>query len=112
MAIQDRRTGSERRSIDRYTVDIPVEWESANSIRQTGSLSDISLEGCFVLSTGDVRDDEQVRVFIPLGDGMKVQFAGSVANHVLEIGFGVKFESLSQAQRELLTNLLKKFGHA
>lgn len=111
MAIHDRRTGSERRSLDRYTVDIPVEWEGANPARNTGLLSDINLEGCFVLSSGEVRDNEPVRVFIPLGDGMKVQFAGIVANYVLEIGFGVRFDPLSPAQQELLTNLLKQSGH-
>jgi c-di-GMP-binding flagellar brake protein YcgR len=112
MAIQDRRTGSERRSIDRHTVDIPVEWEAANSERHNASLGDISLDGCFVLSSGEVKNDDPVRIFIPLGDGMKVQFEGKVANYVFEIGFGVKFEPLSPAQQELLTNLLKKSGHA
>jgi len=111
MAIHDRRTGSERRSINRYTVDIPVEWEAANSERHNASLSDISLEGCFVLSSGEVKDNDQVRVFIPLGDGMKVQFEGKVANYVFEIGFGVKFDSLSPAQEELLTNLMTQSGH-
>lgn len=112
MAIQDRRSGGERRSKSRYTVDLPVEWEGANSARHTGSLSDISDGGCFVLSSGEVRNDEPVRVFIPLGDGMKVQFDGKVANYVFEIGFGVKFDPLSQAQQELLTNLLKKSGNS
>lgn len=111
MAIQDRRSGHERRSINRYVVDVPVEWEGASSGRNSGSLSDISLEGCFVLSSGEVRENDQIRVFIPLGDGMKVQFDGTVANYVFEIGFGVKFGTLSSAQRELLTALLKKSGH-
>jgi hypothetical protein len=88
-----------------------VEWEAANSVRHTASLSDISLEGCFVLSSGEVKNDDAVRVFIPLGDGMKVQFEGKVANYVFEIGFGVKFDPLSPAKQEFLTNLLKKSGH-
>lgn len=112
MAIQDRRTGSERRSLDRHTVDIPVEWEIPNSARHDATLSDISLEGCFVLSSGEVKNDDPVRIFIPLGDGMKVQFEGRVANYVFEIGFGVRFAPLSPAQQELLTDLLKKSGHA
>lgn len=111
MAIQDRRTGSERRSLNRYDVDVPVEWEGSLSGRNTGSLSDISLEGCFVLSSGEVRENDQIRIFIPLGDGMKVQFEGTVANYVFEIGFGIKFGTLSSAQRELLTAMLKRSGH-
>jgi hypothetical protein len=111
MAIHDRRSGSERRSINRYAIDVSVEWEGASAVRNSGSLSDISLEGCFVLSSGEVKENDQVRIFIPLGDGMKVQFAGTVANYVFEIGFGVKFEPLSAAQKELLMNLLKRSGH-
>lgn len=112
MAIQDRRTGSERRALNRFTVEIPVEWEASNSERLSATLSDISLEGCFVLSSGEVKNDDPVRILIPLGDGMKVQFEGRVANYVFEIGFGVKFDPLSPAQTELLTNLLKKSGRA
>ncbi len=110
--MQDRRSGNERRSLDRYAVDVEIEWGSSSGERHGGSLSDISYDGCFVLSSGEVKDDEEVRVFIPLGDGMKVQFAGRVANYVFEIGFGVRFDPLSPAQKELLTNLLKKLGHA
>ena len=33
---------------------------------------------------------------------MKVQFGGKIANHVFEIGFGVKFDQLSAPQRDLL----------
>lgn len=112
MTAHDRRSGSERRSIDRYAVDVEIEWENSAGERNPGSLSDISYEGCFVLTSGDVKDDEPVRIFIPLADGMKVQFAGRIANHVFEIGFGVQFDPLSAAQREMLGNLLKKFGHS
>lgn len=105
--MQDRRTRGDRRDTNRYPVDVPVEWEAASG-RQSGTLSDISFDGCFVLSNGDVADGDNVKLFIPLGDGMKVQFDGRVANHVLEIGFGVKFTPLSQAQKEILTKLVKE----
>ena len=37
---------------------------------------------------------------------MKVEFTGRVANHVYEIGFRVKFDKLSAAQRDLLTKIV------
>jgi hypothetical protein len=107
--MQDRRTGNDRRSTNRYPLEVGVEWEAASG-RQPGALSDVSFEGCFVLSNGDVADGDNVKIFLPLGDGMKVQFDGRVANHVLEIGFGVKFVALSQAQKEILTKLVKETG--
>lgn len=106
MDAHDRRGGTDRRGTNRYPIDIAVEWET-DGVRKSGSMSDVSLDGCFVLSSGEVDDGAAVRVFIPLDGGMKVQFSGKVANHVFEIGFGVKFEPLSVAQRELLIQLVR-----
>ncbi len=83
-----------------------MEWQ-ASGPRQAGSISDVSLDGCFVLSSGDVGDGEAVRLFVPLADGMKVEFTGTVANHVAEIGFGFKFDQLSAAQRDVLGRLVR-----
>lgn len=103
----DRRSGQERRSMNRYPVEIAAEWQGSTG-RQSGSISDVSLDGCFVLSSGDVNDGEHVRLYIPLADGMKVEFSGRVANHVFEIGFGLKFDQLSAAQRELLMQIVRQ----
>ena len=106
MSGEDRRSGTERRETNRYPVSVNIEWE-VNTIRLPGTLSDVSFDGCFVLSSGEVTDGDTIRIFVPLADGMKVQFGGKITNHVFEIGFGVKFDQLSTAQRELLVNLVK-----
>lgn len=106
MTIWDRRSGLERRSTNRYLVELNIEWEGSAG-RVPATISDVSLDGCFVLSSGDVEDGEEVKIFVPLADGMKVQFDGRIANHVYEIGFGVKFGQLSAAQRELLIQVVK-----
>lgn len=105
MAELDRRKSDERRSTKRYAVHIEVEWENHDG-RRTGTLSDISEQGCFVLTDVTVSDGELVKVFIPLSDGMKVEFMGQVANFVYEIGFAVHFLSLSESQKEFLTNFV------
>ena len=107
MSVGDRRSGIERRGTNRYPLTLDVEWEGTGG-RLPGTISDVSLDGCFVLSTGDVNDGDIVKIFMPLADGMKVQFAGKVANHVFEIGFGVHFEQLSAGQRDLLIKLLRE----
>jgi hypothetical protein len=108
---KDRRSGEERRTVNRYTVQADVEWQTAGE-RQSGTLSDISLDGCFVLSDGNVVDGEPVRIFIPLADGMKVEFTGRITNHVLEIGFGARFDKISAAQRDLLARLVHESGQS
>ena len=103
----DRRSGSERRASGRFVIEVDVEWEGHN-VRHQGTMSDVSLDGCFVLGSGEIEDGETVKIFVPLSDGMKAQFTGTVANHVVEIGFGVKFDQLSAPQRDLLTQIVKK----
>ena len=101
MSVLDRRSGKERRETERYSVNIDIEWEGLVG-RKKGTISDISREGCFVLSSGEVEDSENVKIFLPLTDGMKVQFWGQVINHVFEIGFAVRFIELSPAQIDFL----------
>ena len=106
MSEVDRRKSDDRRKLKRYSVSLDVEWENHYG-RRPGTLSDISEEGCFILSEVDVSDGELVKVFIPLSDGMKVQFLGQVANYVYEIGFAVHFLSLTDAQREFLSSFVE-----
>lgn len=106
MSILDRRSGKERRKTERYSVNIDVEWEGMVG-RKSGTLSDISREGCFVLSSGEVEDSENVKIFLPLTEGMKVQFWGQVINHVFEIGFAVRFIELSPAQKDFLDKFIE-----
>ncbi len=105
MAI-DRRSGSERRNTMRYNVNIDVEWEGVVG-RHTGTISDISTTGCFVLCSGEVSDGETIKIFIPIADGIKAEFWGEIVNHVLEIGFGANFVALSTPQREFLEKTIK-----
>lgn len=103
--VKDRRNGEERRSVKRYVVNIDVEWEGVVG-RQQGTISDISELGCFVLCSGEVENGETVKLFIPLADGMKVQFWGMVVNHVFEIGFGVRFTEVNDAQEDILNKIV------
>lgn len=99
--INDRRTGRDRRAVERIQINIDIEWEGLVG-KKTGTISDISAQGCFILCSGEVEDGEQVKIFFPLTDGRKIQFWGEVVNHVFEIGFAVKFIELTEAQSEFL----------
>jgi len=101
MAIPDRRSGRDRRHIERFNVNIDVEWEGLVG-RKRGTISDLSPEGCFILCSGEVEDTETVKIFFPLTDGRKIEFWGEVVNHVYEIGFAIRFIELSEAQKDFL----------
>lgn len=110
MSMIDRRTAGDRRELPRYTVSIDIEWENEKG-RNKGTISDISLLGCFVLCSGEVENGDKIKLFLPISDGMKVQFLGEVVNHFYEIGFGVQFIELGEAQKNFLeqyVRMLKK----
>src|SRR3712207_4881634 len=101
MATRDRRSGKDRRTIERFPVNIDIEWEGLIG-RKAGTISDLSAQGCFVLCSGEVEDGENVKIFFPLTDGRKIQFWGEVVNHVFEIGFAIRFIELTEAQKDFL----------
>ncbi|MEZ5346046.1 MAG: PilZ domain-containing protein [Pyrinomonadaceae bacterium] len=103
---KDKKPEHERRAMQRFPVNIDIEWEGAIG-RQKGTISDISSLGCFILCSGEVDNSEDVNIFIPLGDGMKLQFPGEVINHVFEIGFGVRFRQLNKAQQQFLDSIIE-----
>ena len=109
MSKKDRRVNEDRRAVRRYPIEIEIEWEGLIG-RQQGTISDISSLGCFVLCSGEVEDGETIKLFIPIADGMKIQFWAEVVNHVLEIGFGVRFIELNEAQREFIEKIIESLN--
>lgn len=99
--MNERRSGHDRRAVERFSVNIDIEWEAFDK-KQSGTISDISVSGCFVLCSGEVEDGDYVTIWFPLTNGDKIQFAGEVTNHVFEIGFGICFINLTKAQQEFL----------
>lgn len=108
MTMIDRRSGRDRRTSDRYKVTIDVDWESAAGVRRQGTISDISIDGCFVLGGGEAADGEAVTLFFPIGDDMVYDVIGTVENHVPDIGFALKFRDLTTVQRALIAKIVER----
>lgn len=104
--MKDRRSGRERRATERKSVVVEIEWENAVGERSGGTISDVSAAGCYVLCSGEVEDGDAVKIFLPLAGGMRVEFAGEVVNHFLEIGFAARFVDLSDAQTDFLRDFI------
>ncbi len=101
----------DRRSAQRHRITLEIHWQGRHG-RAKGTISDLNMDGCFVLAGGEVSDGETVHVFIPIGDGMKAQFTGLVTNHEDDIGFAVRFAGLGQAQQDVLDNLIRNGADA
>jgi len=101
----DRRRGNDRRIDERFALDISIKWEGSSGIWE-GTLSDISLTGCFILGPGDVVDGDRVRIDFPLIAGGTLSLWGEVMNHVYEIGFGAKFIGMTETQKTYLERFI------
>lgn len=108
-AAADRRSGRERRKTKRFSVTLEIDWGNGVT-RQRGTLSDISDSGCFVLSSNLPEEGELVKLFLPMTDGMQVDFDGQVSNLAPEIGFAVEFLFLTPSQKEFLESFVQMYS--
>ena len=102
---------NERRSAPRARVNLPARWEGVLS-RESATVTDISRNGCFVLSGGKVEIKELVWLEIQLTDQQKVNFWAEVVNQAPEIGFALKFNSSSPEDEAALAEFLEKIFHS
>ena len=96
----------DRRSAPRARVKLPARWEGAAS-RENATVTDLSRNGCFVLTGGKVEVKELVRLEIQLADNQTLNFWTEVVNEAPEIGFAVKFNSSSPEDEAALAKYLE-----
>ena len=98
----------DRRSAPRVRVNLPAHWEGALS-REDATVTDLSRNGCFVLSGGRVEVKELVWLEIHLTDRDAVNFWAEVVDEASDIGFALRFNSSSQEDETALSVFLDKF---
>jgi hypothetical protein len=96
----------ERRSAPRARVNLPARWEGVAS-RENATVTDISRNGCFVLSGGKIGIKELVWVEIKLSDQQAVHFWAEVVYEASEIGFALRFNSSTPEDEETLAKFLE-----
>jgi hypothetical protein len=97
----------DRRSAPRARVKLTARWEGVLS-RESGTVTDLSRSGCFVLTGGKVEVKELVWLEIQLTDQQKVNFWAEVVNEAPDIGFALKFNSSSPEDEAVLAAFLEK----
>ena len=102
----DRRRGSDRRENDRHGVSIDIQWENLAG-RRPGTVNDLSVSGCFLLSGGEVEDGDTIKIYFPSREGEQMQVWGRIVNHVFEVGFAVRFVNLTEQQSTFLSDLIE-----
>jgi hypothetical protein len=95
----------ERRKSERVQVYLEAEWEGDLGIR-SGTVGDIGVGGCYVMTGGDVKERELIRLRICLPEE-ELCLWGEVANYVPEIGFGLRFTAFDDAARTSIERLVQ-----
>ena len=97
----------DRRSAPRARVKLQARWEGVLS-RENATITDLSRNGCFVLTGGKVDVKELVWLQIQLTEQQKVNFWAEVVNTASEIGFALKFNSSSPEDEAALAKFLER----
>ncbi|HJT67417.1 MAG TPA: PilZ domain-containing protein [Pyrinomonadaceae bacterium] len=98
----------DRRSAPRVRVNLPARWEGVLS-RESATVTDLSRNGCFVLTGGKVEVKELVWLEINLTETQTVNLWGEVVDAASEIGFALKFNSSTPEGEAILAGFLEKF---
>lgn len=98
----------ERRRAERVRVNLDV--TIADRARQLkGTISDISVSGCFILSSGDAAVKDFITVTIELPSKKLIKLTGEVAYNTPEIGFAMRFTGLPAGTLSFIEKLVNRF---
>ncbi len=106
----DAVKAEERRSKERLEVYLHARWEGDLG-SATGTVSDISVDGCFVLTGGRVAPYELITLEIQLPSDEWIGAWGQVVNYTPEIGFGVRYIKFGRREREELARSAEYVEH-
>ncbi|HKZ81427.1 MAG TPA: PilZ domain-containing protein [Pyrinomonadaceae bacterium] len=98
---------NERRQAPRVKVDLLARWEGAME-RQEANVTNLSTNGCFVLSGGKVEPKELVRLEIFLPNQDPVYLWAEVVDVAPEIGFAVRFTMSDEDDQQRLAAYLNE----
>ena len=96
---------SERRRAERVQVSIDARWEGV-AAQCAGTIVDLSVSGCFILTSDLVAEDELIRLEISTPTGGSIYLWGEVVYKLAEMGFALRFTGMADAEREMLALLL------
>lgn len=97
----------DRRKAPRVRANIDVKWQGVFGVKK-GSISDISVIGCFVLCSGEVVDGEIVKITVTLPRNRQIILFGEVVYHTHELGFAVRFVRLGEEEEVFLKKLVDR----
>ena len=97
----------ERRSAPRVRVNLKARWEGV-LCKDIGFISDLSRNGCFLLTGGQVDLKELIWLEIFLPGEESLHFWAEVVDTAYEIGFAVRFNSGAAEDHARLAKFIER----
>lgn len=97
----------ERRKHERVPALLEVVWEGAAGVYEA-RLSDLSLGGCYLETIGKARLGDVVAFKVRLPTGHWLRLRGEVKRYERGIGVGLRFPSMSEGYRKLLSQVINE----
>ena len=97
---------TERRKDERVQVTIDAYWEGVVA-QCAGTVVDLSVSGCFILTSDLVTEDELIRLELRMPTGGSLYLWGEVVYKLAEMGFALRFTGMGDAEREMLALLIE-----
>ena len=98
---------NERRVAPRVRVHLRARWEGV-LCKDVGFISDLSRNGCFVLTGGQVEPKELIWLEISLSDQEAIGFWAEVVDIADEIGFAVRFNAGDAEDHQRLARFIER----
>jgi hypothetical protein len=97
---------SERRKTERIQVNLDARWENIRAQRD-GTIVDISANGCFILTTDEVKCGELIGIEIQIPTGRWIYLWAEVIYTIPEMGFALRFTgSIDETEQRMLDMLI------
>ncbi|MEJ7618578.1 MAG: PilZ domain-containing protein [Pyrinomonadaceae bacterium] len=100
-------TTPERREAARVYAYLPAKWEGRSGAHDA-TISDLSTDGCFALTSGITSPTEHVKISVLLPKYGWINLCGKVTNYFEEIGFGARFVQLTRGGGRLPAEALRE----
>ena len=95
----------EKRTAERVQVSLDARWEGVLA-QCGGTVVDLSMTGCFILTSDLAAQEELIRLEVELPTGGAIYLWGEVVYKISEMGFGIRFTGVSDADRAMLELLI------
>ena len=95
----------ERRTADRIRINLKARWEGLTG-QGRGSICDLSSTGCFILTGGEIKPGELIRLEIHFPNQI-ARVWGQVVYAVAEMGFALRFAFSDEDEMRELDGLIE-----